>query len=493
MTMRAGTVYLVGAGPGDPSLITVRGRELLARADVILHDRLVDTAMLQFAKLDAELIDVGKSSRGDTHLQSTINAQLVAHAQAGRMVVRLKGGDPLVFGRGWEEQQACDDAGVPCEMVPGISSALAAPLAAGIPVTLRGIAATVSIAAAPVTDGDRLAAVAASDTNVFLMGVREIDSLARRLIAAGKNVSTPVAVIERATMPGERVVRGSLANIAAIVEHARIESPAVIVVGATAGVTRDLKTHGRSLSGTRVVVTRPASAAPQLLRTLRALGADVLFAPLIEITPREKICLSEDRLRRASCVAFTSRHAVRPFLRAVLQFGDLRDLGHLVLAAIGPTVAAELSAWGLRADLIPEVATSESLAECISTRQVSSHTGGGVLFPAGTLGAERFARALRRRGTAVDTLPVYETRPRTLTDRERAFIREGVDAIVLASPSAARALSANNLALGTAQLVCLGAETAAACVFHDAERVHVAPEHSDDGMIDAVANLVRAR
>ena len=198
MTVRAGTVYLVGAGPGDPSLITVRGLELLQRADVVLYDRLVSPALLDRASTRALLIDVGKASFGQATLQADINRALVEHAVQGRVVVRLKGGDPNVFGRAWEERQACVAAGVPCEVVPGISSAIAGPAAAGIPVTLRGVSSSIAIAATPTIDDDELSAIAGADTAVFLMGVRELPQLVRRLLEAGRDPSTPVAIVERA-------------------------------------------------------------------------------------------------------------------------------------------------------------------------------------------------------------------------------------------------------------------------------------------------------
>lgn len=238
MTVRVGCVYLVGAGPGHRDLITVRGLKLLQRADVVLYDRLVLDTLLMEASPLAELIDVGKSAIGESSKQQAINALLVAHARAGRMVVRLKGGDPFLFGRGWEELEACDAEGIPCEVIPGVSSALAAPAAAGIPVTCRGVASSVAITAAPALTDANAQALTHVDTNVFLMGVATMAMVAARLIANGHAPTTPCAVIERATMPGQRVVRATLACVGQRISEARIESPAVLVVGQVAALQR---------------------------------------------------------------------------------------------------------------------------------------------------------------------------------------------------------------------------------------------------------------
>lgn len=231
-----GTVYLIGAGPGDPDLITVRGLRWLQRADVVLYDRLAGEALLAEARPDAELIDVGKAPGRHRYAQEWINALLIDRAKGGRLVVRLKGGDPFVFGRGFEELTACRDAGVPCIVVPGITSAIAAPSAAGIPVTVRGSARSVAIVTGhvaddmPAADLD-FAALAAMDTVVVLMGRRNLNTLSASLIAAGRDRNTPAACIERATTPDQRVVRATLGTIADAADRAGLASPLVTVIG----------------------------------------------------------------------------------------------------------------------------------------------------------------------------------------------------------------------------------------------------------------------
>jgi uroporphyrinogen III methyltransferase/synthase len=477
-------VYLVGAGPGDPSLITVRGLELLERADVILYDRLVSPALLERARTRAVLIDVGKSPAGDAALQTDINRSLVEHARRGRVVVRLKGGDPNVFGRAWEERQACVDMRVACEIVPGVSSATAGPSAAGVPVTLRGVASSVAIAATPTIDDRQLSALVVADTSVCLMGVRELRSLASRLVAAGRDPSTPVAIVERATLPGQRTVRAPLSEIVREAERAGIESPAVIVVGATAALGAEA--HG-PLAGKRVVVTRPMKAAHELSGDLRALGADVVFAPLIEIVPADDTDQRTfDRLDEYDWIVFTSRHAVRAFRRMVERRGDVRSIAHARFAVVGATTGRELESWGVHPDLQPDDHRAEQLATLLAAERPRR-----VLFPCGTLALTTIPAVLGEHGIVVDLLRVYHTRSLALDARVRAQIERGVDAVLLASPSAAVALAASGVALGDAVVICLGPTTAAAVPF-DMPNVVTATNHSDAGMVDALVAAFRS-
>ena len=486
MTVRAGTVYLVGAGPGDPSLITVRGLELLQRADVVLYDRLVSPALLERARTRAVLIDVGKSPVGDAALQADINSALVEHALQGRVVVRLKGGDPNVFGRAWEERQACVEWGIPCEIVPGISSALAGPGAAGIPLTLRGVASSVAIAATPTIEDRELSAIAGADTAVFLMGVRELPKLATRLLDAGRDASTPVAIVERATMPGQRTVRAPLGDIVDAAERASVQSPAVIVVGATAALGASVR---GPLAGKRVVVTRPLNAAHELSNDLRALGADVIFAPLIEIVPVENADTGAlGHLHDYDWIVFTSRHAVTGFRRLVERRGDVRSIAHARFAVVGPTTGRELEVWGIQADLQPDDHRADQLASLLVEQRPRR-----VLFPCGTLALTTIPALLGEHGIPVDLLRVYHTRRLVLDDRVRTQIERGVDAVFLASPSATAALGASTLALGDATIVCIGPTTAAATVPFDWPNVITAGEHSDAGMIEALIAASRAR
>lgn len=488
MTVRRGTVYLVGAGPGDPGLITVRGRELLQRADVVVHDRLVEEALLLEASPSARLVDVGKTPYETAISQAEINETLVRHARDGQVVVRLKGGDPYVFGRGWEEREACQRAGVPCETVPGVSSAIAGPASAGIPVTLRGVSSSLVIAAAPVLDDQKLGALSHADTIVLLMGVRELAQITRRLIEHGKSASTPAAVIERATMPGERVIHSELGRIAVAASDAGIEAPALLVVGPTAALAR---ANSGPLHGRRIVVTRPRQAAHQLTSTFRLLGADVISAPLIriDVTPPEPVEIM-DRLGEFDWIVFSSRHGVRAFRRAVERSGrDLRAFGAARIAAVGPTTARELATWGLRADVVPTPARADALVKrLLQVRPVPER----ILFPCGTLAFTTIPRMLMREGIPVDRLTVYSTSQCVPDARIRREIERGVDAVLLASPSAVTALGSSGISLGTAQVVCIGETTARAARVFGWPDVHVAAVHSDEGLVDTTLRALGA-
>ncbi len=487
MTVRAGTVYLVGAGPGDPGLMTVRGLELLQRADVVLHDRLVEPALLEAARLSARLIDVGKTAYGAATSQSTINAALVRHALEGSVVVRLKGGDPLIFGRGWEEREACVSAGVPCEIVPGVTSAIAGPTAAGIPVTLRGTASSVLIAAAPVLSPHTLRGAALADTSVFLMGVRGLRNLAHAMMKAGRDPASPAAIVERATLPGERVVRARLDAIADVAEAAAIASPAVVVGGNTTALA---PARSGALAGRRIVVTRPRHAALALCDALHALGADVIHAPLIRISLVDASTHPlVGRTPDFDWIVFTSRHGVRGFRRALeTNRLDLRRLAGTRIAAIGPITARELEAWGIVPDLCPEPARAEALVDALCAATARPRR---VLFPCGTLAHDVIPVALQAAGVSVECLPVYQTAPLPLDARARNAIREGVDAILLASPSAATALAQDGVDPGDAAIVCIGATTADAAAACRLRHIRVAAVHSDRGLVDSTIDAIR--
>lgn len=485
MTIRPGTVYLVGAGPGDPGLLTVRGLELLRRADVVIHDRLISPPLLAEVLPGARLVDVGKVPRGAATDQTVINEILIAEARLDNVVVRLKGGDPLIFGRGWEEREACVAAGIPCEIVPGISSALAGPAAADIPVTCRGIAGSVAIVAAPVADDNRLAAIAHADTCVFLMGMHEIASLTHRLIVAGRDPNSPAAVVERATLPGQRSVRAPLHAIADVASAAGLESPAIIVIGETVSLAQS---RPGPLSGKRIVVTRPTTAAHETTQRLRTLGADVIAAPLIEIALREPDDPSWfSRLASFDWVVFSSRHAVRGFRRALeAEGGDLRRLGAAQIAAVGPITGRELEQWGIRPDLIATPARADALVTQLTLRRPAPRR---ALFPSGTLALETIPLSLSTLDIPTERVRVYETRQLAPDPRVCDAIAQGVDAILLASPSAATALGRCGMSLHDTPIICIGPTTAAATAPYGWTDVRVADVHTDNGMIDLLLSI----
>jgi len=435
-------VYLVGAGPGDPGLLTRRGAELLAQAEVVVYDRLIDHSLLALAPRHALLVDVGKRPAGDTDAgsageaarQEDINALLIAHGQAGRRVVRLKGGDPFLFGRGGEEAAALSRAGVPWEVVPGVSSALAVPAAAGIPVTQRGLATSVTVVTGQVGDQARSGVdweslARANGTLVILMGMATRAEIARRLMAGGRPADEPVAVVEWGTTPRQRVVRTTLAELGSV----SLGSPATIVVGPVARL--DLGPADRGpLGGRTVVVTRAPSQAGTLARGLRLAGARVIELAVIEIgevpDERDALTAAAEQAERYQWLVFTSANAVGRFVPLV---PDLRRLGGCRLAAVGRATAAALAEHHLQADLVPEQPSAEGLVRAMPDGD------GRVLFVKAAGAAETIAAGLAAKGWQVDEVVAYRTVEAPPPPAEVAAGLREADAVTFASPSAVRA------------------------------------------------------
>ncbi|MEO8503471.1 MAG: uroporphyrinogen-III C-methyltransferase [Acidobacteriota bacterium] len=497
--MTAGSVSLVGAGPGDPGLITRRGLELLRAAQVVVHDRLVGRELLLEAPPEARLVDAGKAPGRVPLDQVTINDLLIAEARSGHRVVRLKGGDPFVFGRGFEELLACREAGVRCEVVPGVSSAIAGPAAAGIPVTLRGVARSFAVmtaqtgasALADAQGGPNWPALARTDTLVILMGGTQLKGVRGALLDAGRSPQTPVAIVESATLPRQRVTRATLATLGRVEPGAG--APAVLVVGE---VARFARTHedgeSRALTGRRVVVTRPLRSASAVAGQLRRRGAEVIVCPLIRIEyrkPRKPHHLEREIFSAAvqsgqePWIVFTSRHGVVGFWAALRAAGgDARSCAGARLAVVGPRTGEALGEIGLTPDLVADPGRAEALIEILAP-QVA---GAEVLFPCGTLARREVAAGLRAAGAKVRELVVYNTLPERPDAAAAAEIQRGVDAVLFHSPSAVRAWVAARLAPVRVLVACLGEETADVARRSGLEPEIVAEEHSDDGLIAAL-------
>ncbi len=424
------TVYLVGAGPGDPGLLTRRGEALLRAADVVVYDRLASPALLQLAPASAERVDVGKAPGHAAMTQDEINNVLVERGRAGKFVVRLKGGDPFVFGRGGEEAEACISAGVEFEVVPGITSAIAAAAYAGIPVTHRGVSTSVTIVtghedpAKGSTDTDWDALARAGGTLVILMGAGRLHEIAKALIAGGRAESTPVAAVRWGTRPEQYTVRATLATIA----DAGVESPSAIVVGGVAAL--DLAWfESRPLFGKSVVVTRAREQSSGLRASLETLGAEVLELPTITIEPIE---FTIPNLSAYRWIVFTSANGVDAFFeRAVAGRGfDARALAGLQVAAIGTGTAAALEARGIRADLVPERFVAESLVDAFDRDE------GRVLVSRAETARDVLVTGLEAKGYTVDVLAVYRTLVATPDAGIVARVQRGeVDAITFTSSS----------------------------------------------------------
>jgi uroporphyrinogen III methyltransferase/synthase len=443
---KSGRVYLVGAGPGALDLVTLRARELVTRADVLVYDYLCNPAMLAWTRPGTEIIYAGKSGNAHTLTQDQINELLVARAQAGKKVVRLKGGDPYVFGRGGEEGQVLARAGIAFEVVPGVTSAIAAPAYAGIPVTHRDFASTVTFVTGhedPTKAGsavDWKALAELRGTKVFLMGVERLGDIAQRLMAEGMKPSTPVALVRWGTTARQETLTGTLATIAGLAAEKKFAPPAITIVGDVVSLRPELNWFEQlPLFGKRIVVTRSRARSDGLAWHLARLGADVLEIPTIRIEP---VALGEVEHAQLKAMAqhfdwivFTSLNAVNFFFDEMSKLGvDIRQLGAVKLAAVGPTTAGCVTAKLLKVDLQPAIYTTEKLAEEFARIDVS-----GVRFclPHGNLADPLLANQLRENGGTVTEWKLYNTVPETedITGMRARFVREGAHFITFTSAS----------------------------------------------------------
>ncbi|MEP6870525.1 MAG: uroporphyrinogen-III C-methyltransferase [Anaerolineaceae bacterium] len=458
-----GHVWIVGAGPGDPGLLTVAGARALAMADVVLYDALAAPSLLRDVRPDAELVYVGKRSGRHQMSQDEINLTLIDHANAGKSVVRLKGGDPFVFGRGSEEALACRAVGLAFTIVPGISSALAAPAYAGIPVTHRGLASNFLVITGNDTgpDGDTVdwEAAARADTLIILMGVSSFADNMERLMGAGRPAETPVACIRWGTRADQRVLRGTVGTIAALASAGRLESPVVTVVGAVAALADELAWFKPGpLAGKRVVITRARVQASGLVARFEALGADVIEAPVLRVQLLPGNVSHDERFAaRWDWVVFTSQNGVDAFFAALTRLGrDTRALGATQVAAIGEATATRLHQYGVTPDFQPAQTTSEALG--VALPRVS---GARILLPVANLTDDRLAQSLRKRGAHVEQVAAYETHFEPLDD-ERRRQALAADAITFTSASTARNLAqalAGAPVQATTKLVSIGPQT----------------------------------
>ncbi len=445
---KPGTVYLVGAGPGDPELVTLKARRLLERADVILYDFLAPHEMLNWAPPDAEFVYVGKQGGSHTLPQEKINRLIVEKAREGKNVVRLKGGDPFVFGRGGEEAEVLAEAGVPFELVPGISSAVSAPLYAGIPLTHRSCTSSVVFLTGHEAADKECARVPwenvarAGHTIVILMGVKNIRPNMECLLRSGMDPDTPVGIIRWGTRPDQRTMTATVSTIADEVERAGFKAPAIIVVGDVVKYREKLKWHDiKPLFGARVLVTRTRDQAEELSRLLLDAGADVYEVPTIEIVPnldQPEVEEALDKLPEADWVVLTSVNGVKLLVQALLERGrDIRDLAGKKLAAIGPATAAKIEELGIKVDVVPPEYKAEGLATSLGEEGVR---GKKFLLARARAARETLPEMLREMGGEVTIAPIYDTRIPEGNDRKiKELVRGGkIDIAVFTSSSTVR-------------------------------------------------------
>ena len=473
--MVKGKVYLVGAGPGAPDLLTIKGLRLLRTADVVAHDRLVDDRIVSLARSDAEVVDVGKIPGSRGRAQANINDLLIDRARRFRRVVRLKGGDPFVFGRGGEEAEALIDAGVPFEVVPGVTSATAAPAYAGIPVTHRDYASTFTVVTgsmASTTDGSAInweSLAKLTGTLVVLMGWRSLHDVVTRLIEGGKPGDTPAAAVSWGTEPWQRTVAGTLRSIVETARAEGLDAPAAVVIGDVVRLRDRLNWFETlPLFGRRVLVTRTTSGAGLLSRRLAELGAQPIEIPTIQIRPLADYSHLDAHLAAIAdfdWVAFTSANAVRSVQDRLKAAGkDMRSLHGVRVASIGPATSAVLEKAGIIPDLEPETASSTALASTLEDVGIS---GTRILLPRADIATSALPERLSDSGATVEETEAYCTVvPASSRSKLRKTVETGIDAATFTSASSVRNLAAlldNDLrSLRKTSIACIGPLTAAA-------------------------------
>ena len=443
-TASAGWVSLVGAGPGDPELLTMKGRRRLEMADVVVYDRLVDRRLLGHAPRGAELVDVGKRPGGPRDRQLDINALLVERARSGKRVVRLKGGDPFIFGRGGEEAAALATANIPFEVIPGITSAIGAPAYAGIPLTHRGIASSLTIVTGSESPDKEGAAVdwarlaKSEGTLSLLMSWENLPTIAHTLIDGGKAKDTPAAVVQWGTWPNQRTVTGPLNSIAERAREAGLSNPVVVVVGEVVNLREVSRWFdNRPIFGKRVLVTRSRTQSADLVEHLERAGAEPVEVPTIEIQPVEDFCKVDSALARLAdyeWVVFTSTNTVEQLFGHLVALGhDARQFHASRVAAIGTATVAALRERGIVADLVSRESVSQSLIDDLAEQGV---VGRKILLPGAEIRPDRLRRGLEGLGGIVEEITLYRT---VLPSGARPLLAEaletGIDTATFTSSS----------------------------------------------------------
>jgi uroporphyrinogen III methyltransferase/synthase len=504
----AGKVYLVGAGPGDAGLLTLRGAELLGRADVVVYDALVNPDLLRLAPTGVEIIYGGKRAKDHAIPQDQLNQLLIAKAREGKCVVRLKGGDPYVFGRGGEEAEELADAGVHFEVVPGISSIVAGPNYAGIPLTHREHCSSFTVITGhedptkdeTALDYDQLART--PGTKVVLMGVERIRQIAESLVAHGMDKDTPVGMVRWGTTSQQQSIEGTLSTIADVVAEQKFSAPAVTIIGGVVKLRGKLNWfEHRPLFGRRIVVTRTREQASQLSRQLLELGAEVLEIPTIKVQPPdERVALVEalQGIGEYDWLVFTSPNGVTNFFEYFFKaFDDVRAIGNIRIAAVGPATAAKLKELHLRVDVMPEEYVATKIATAF--KKFESLENLRVLIARAQVANPELPKTLEDMGAIVDDVAVYQTVPET-DDRAGAaakLLETGADWITFTSSSTVENFHARFdlpklvQKFPTTKLASIGPETSKAIAALGLKPALEAKQHTIDGLVGSLRLAVR--
>lgn len=495
-----GKVWLVGAGPGDVGLFTLKGKQVLEQAEVVVYDSLVGDGVLAMVPAGARLINVGKRAGHHLMKQEMINQVLLEEAQKGYRVVRLKGGDPFLFGRGGEELELLSEHGIPYEVVPGVTSCIAVPAYNGIPVTHRDYCSSVHVITGHKKAGqsyniDFEALVRTGGTLVFLMGVTALEDICSNLIKAGMSPSVPAAILQQGTTAGQKRIVATVGTLKEEVDRQGILTPAIIVVGGVCEVADRFEWYEKlPLAGCKIVVTRPKELISQMADRLRKQGAEVLELPAIALSPVEddrKIQECLGRLEQYQWIAFTSPSGVKIFFEFLKKNGkDIRALGRAKIAAIGKGTKRELEARGIYPDLMPEVFDGASLgkkmAECCEENS-------RILIPRAAIGNAEIIRELSvRKDLVVDDVATYETRyeVQSIIDESGAFERGEITYAVFTSASTVRGFvhALPGLEYSKVKAVCIGKQTAAQAEEYGMH-TYTAKEASIDSLVELVIQL----
>jgi uroporphyrinogen III methyltransferase/synthase len=480
-------VYLVGAGPGDPDLITVKGRKILERADAILYDHLAPERLLDLAPISAERVYVGKKRSAHEFSQEEISAMLIERARQGKTVVRLKGGDPFIFGRGGEEIEALTAARIPFEIVPGVTAPLGIAAYSGVPLTHREHTSAVTFVTGHDVGSIDWSKVGASETIVVFMGLVNFPAIAEALIANGRSPTTPAMAVRWATRPDQQTIVGTLATLAGLIEQARMKPPATVVIGEVVALRERFNWYERlPLFGKKIVITRDRRQAMELAEPLEALGAETILAPMIEIDATEIGNAVIERLPSYDWLIFTSVNGVKSFVEALDRSTvDLRAL-KAKICAIGPATKAAVEALHLKVDVMPQEYVAESLLEALHGADLA---GKSILIPRAAVARDVIPVELGKRGAKVDVVEAYRTGvPKDAADRIREAIAKKPDWITFTSSSTVTNFIdvAGREALGEIRVASIGPITSATLREQGVAIYAEAAPHTIPGIVEAI-------
>lgn len=504
--MGKGYVFLVGAGPGDPKLLTIKGSECIAKADVLVYDRLASKHLLKLARPGCEMIYAGKSPDGHTLTQDEINKVLVEKASLGKVVTRLKGGDPFVFGRGGEEAEALVEAGIPFEIVPGVTSAIAVPAYAGIPVTHRDLTSSFTVITGHEKPTKENSAISweslaqSQSTLIFLMGMENLGFITQRLMEHGLDSSTPVGLIQWGTRSEQRVLTGKLEDIVTLAHKEKFSNPSIIIVGQVVRLREKLKWfENKPLFGQRIVVTRARHQASVLSQAIESLGGEPLEFPVIDIDiPSDPSLLSKAvlSLHKYTWIIFTSVNGVEAFFDELLrQEKDIRELAGIEIAAIGPATKGALENRGLRISFVPEEYRAERISEGLSGKITP---GQKVLLARAEEARSILPEELTRLGAEVDDIPAYKTvlGEADKIELQRLLSEKSVEAVTFTSSSTVRnfmqLIDGEKALLEGVKLFSIGPITSATAQELGLGIHSEAEEYTIDGLVKALVQGVTA-